>query len=231
MSITNGGAVGIGTATPHAQLDVETTDSVGVFGASSNNAAVWGESTSDIGGLFRTQSGRGVVAVSQTGTIVEGYSNASPNRVFHIDHNGTYTAGSDFAEALPASGNRAGYEPGDVLVISTKAPGKIEKASQPYDPRVAGIYSTRPGMLGADKNGTERVDKDDVPVAIVGIVPTKVSAMNGPVGVGDLLTTSSVPGYAMRCANRVKCVGAIVGKAMEPLAGGKGVIKVLVMLR
>jgi len=35
----------------------------------------------------------------------------------------------------------------------------------------------------------------------------------------------------MRCGNRAKCVGAIVGKALEPLAGGKGVIKVLVMLR
>lgn len=93
------------------------------------------------------------------------------------------------------------------------------------------IYSTRPGMLGADKNGTSRVDADEVPVAIVGIVPTKVSAMNGRIRVGDLLTTSSTPGYAMRCANRVKCVGAIVGKALEPLAGGRGVIKMLVMLR
>lgn len=93
------------------------------------------------------------------------------------------------------------------------------------------IYSTRPGMLGADKNGTSRVDPDEVPVAIVGIVPTKVSAMNGRIRVGDLLTTSSTPGYAMRCANRVKCVGAIVGKALEPLAGGRGVIKMLVMLR
>jgi hypothetical protein len=94
-----------------------------------------------------------------------------------------------------------------------------------------GIYSTRPGMLGADKNGTSRVDTDEVPVAIVGIVPTKVSAMNGKIRVGDLLTTSSTPGYAMRCANRAKCVGAIVGKALEPMVEGKGVIKVLVMLR
>ena len=46
-----------------------------------------------------------------------------------------------------------------------------------------------------------------------------------------MLTTSSLPGYAMRCVNRVKCVGAVVGKALEPLTEGKGVIKVLVMLR
>jgi hypothetical protein len=161
---------------------------------------------------------------------MEGYNGVSA-RKFHIDTNGTYTAGSDFAEALPVVGNKVGYEPGDVLVASSKAPGKVEKTSSPYDARVAGIYSTRPGMLGADKQGTSRVDEDEVPVAIVGIVPTKTSTMNGPIRVGDLLTSSSTPGYAMRCTNRAKCVGAIVGKALEPLARGRDVIKVLVMLR
>jgi hypothetical protein len=33
-----------------------------------------------------------------------------------------------------------------------------------------------------------RVNPDDVPVAIVGIVPAKVSAENGAIEVGDLLT-------------------------------------------
>jgi hypothetical protein len=54
---------------------------------------------------------------------------------------------------------------------------------------------------------------------------------DGPVRVGDLLTTSSTRGYAMRCANLAKCVGAVVGKALEPMAREKAVIKVLVMLR
>jgi hypothetical protein len=86
-------------------------------------------------------------------------------------------------------------------------------------------------VLGAEKQGTSRVDAADVPVAIVGIVPAKVSAENGPVGVGDLLTTSRTAGHAMRCEDEVRCVGAIVGKALEPLADGAGVIRVLVMLR
>jgi hypothetical protein len=150
---------------------------------------------------------------------------------FHITSNGTYVAGSDFAEALPARGDKTGYEPGDVLIVSTEAPGSVEKASQPYDARVAGVFSTRPGMLGANKNGATRVDPDDLPVAIVGVVPTKVSTENGAVQVGDLLTTSGTPGYAMRCTDRLRCIGAIVGKAMEPLGNQKGVIKVLVMLR
>jgi hypothetical protein len=76
-----------------------------------------------------------------------------------------------------------------------------------------------------------------VPVAIVGIVPTKVTAANGPIDVGDLLVTSSTPGYAMKASpNMVGGVaiyptGTVLGKAMEPLAQGTGVIKVLVSLR
>jgi hypothetical protein len=85
--------------------------------------------------------------------------------------------------------------------------------------------------MGANKNGATRVDPDDLPVAIVGVVPTKVSTENGAVQVGDLLTTSGTPGFAMRCTDRLKCIGAIVGKAMEPLRDQKGVIKVLVTLR
>jgi hypothetical protein len=241
LTIKGNGNVGIGTTNPaNGLLEVDTTGAVAVFGFSNAGSGVVGfsnigvgvsgSSTVGSGVVAQSTSGPGVVAQSTSGYLVEGL-NGSGTRKFHIDINGTYVMGSDFAEALPARGDRAAYEPGDVLVVSTSAPGHVEKASRPYDVRVAGIYSTRPGMLGADKNGTSRVDPDEVPVAIVGIVPAKVAAMNGPIRVGDLLTTSSIPGYAMRCTSRVKCVGAIVGKALEPLAGGKGVIKVLVMLR
>jgi hypothetical protein len=239
LVIDTSGRVGIGTTTSGSKLSVvggsddavvgSSTTGAGVSGLSSGNDGVYGSSNSAMGVHGVSVSGVGVRATSSSGNLVEGYNGLT--RRFHIDNGGTYVAGSDFAEALPANGDRTAYEPGDVLVVSSTTPGKVEKASRAYDPRVAGIYSTRPGILGADKNGTSRVDKDDVPVAIVGIVPTKVSALNGSIRVGDLLTTSNSPGYAMRCANRVKCVGAIVGKALEPLANGKGVIKVLVMLR
>jgi hypothetical protein len=57
-----------------------------------------------------------------------------------------------------------------------------------------------------------------------------VSAENGPIKPGDLLTTSSTPGYAMRCASRQECQGAIVAKAMGRLDAGSGIITGLVML-
>jgi hypothetical protein len=154
-------------------------------------------------------------------------------RRFHIDRNGTYTAGSDFAEALPAAGDPADYGPGDVLVISLDRPGGVEKCRQPYDGRVLGVYSTRPGFLGADKEGVTEVAAGDLPVAVLGIVPVKVSAENGPIQAGDLLTTSSTPGHAMRCEELEQCFGRTLGKALEGLDAGQdtGVIRVLVTLQ
>jgi len=148
----------------------------------------------------------------------------------NIDNSGTFHSGSDFAEALPTRGARKLYEPGDVLVMASSGAG-VEKTSEHYSRRVIGIFSTRPGFVGADKNGDTRVDKNDVPVAITGIVPAKVSAENGPVRVGDLLVTATTPGYAMKATDHKRMPGAIVGKALEPLLQGAGVIRVLVTMQ
>jgi hypothetical protein len=232
-----------GTTTSGNGVYGKSTDGKGVYGEGVNSIGVYGYSRRSNGVVGQSSgSGAGVSAYSSTGVslkldgssslrnLVEGYRyNTGP--VFHITPFGAYVTGSDFAEALPARGGKAKYEPGDVLVLSSALAGAVEKSARPFDTRVVGIYSTRPGVIGAEKGGTSRIDPDDLPVAIVGIVPTKVSAEQGSIRVGDLLTTSSTPGYAMRCKDRQKCVGAIVGKALEPLKEGKGVIKVLVMLR
>ena len=101
-----------------------------------------------------------------------------------------------------------------------------------YSTRVAGIYSTKPGVLAT----THSIDESDalaeeIPLAIVGIVPCKVTAENGAIAPGDLLVTSSTPGYAMRGINRRRMLGAVVGKALEPLHEGKGLVQVLVTLQ
>jgi hypothetical protein len=158
-------------------------------------------------------------------------------RRFHITSAGTYVAGSDFAEAFEAAGGADTYEPGDVVVLSPDGPRSVEKCTKPYDVRVAGVYSTRPGILGADKGGMTRVDEQDIPVAIVGIVPTKVTNENGPIHQGDLLTTSTLPGYAMKASPvmisgvPIYPTGAIIGKALGTLESDTGLIQVLVTLR
>ena len=83
-----------------------------------------------------------------------------------------------------------------MLVLSSDSGSDVSKSSQAYSTLVAGIYSTKPGVIGRRQIG-EKSDTE-IPMAMVGIVPTKVSAENGPIRRGDLLVTSSTEGYAMR---------------------------------
>jgi hypothetical protein len=126
---------------------------------------------------------------------------------------GTYQSpAADFAEMLPTHDD---LEPGDVLVIAQD--GKLTRSTQSYQSTVIGVYSTKPGFLGGTNNGVDLAGS--VPLAIAGIVPVKVSVENGSIYPGDLLTTSGTPGHAMLCNDRLACVGAIIGKALEPLEG------------
>ena len=68
-------------------------------------------------------------------------------------------------------------------------------------------------------------------MAMIGIVPTKVTAENGPIKPGDFIVTSSIQGYAMKGTDRSLMFGAVMGKALGSLDSGKGVIEVLVTLQ
>lgn len=144
---------------------------------------------------------------------------------------GTQTGGADFAESVSAGGQKTSYEPGDVLVIDPDSDRQFLLSSAPYSTLVAGVYSTRPGVVATQHRSEDPTLSGEIPMAIIGIVPCKASAENGPIARGDLLVTSSTPGYAMRGNDKAKLVGAIIGKALQPLAEGKGKIQVLVTLR
>jgi hypothetical protein len=91
------------------------------------------------------------------------------------------------------------------------------------------VYATKPGVL-ASRQGLD-VSGKEIPVAMIGIVPAKASAENGPIQRGDLLVSSGTPGYVMRATDRQRFVGAVVGKAMQPLDSGTGVIEIAVTLQ
>jgi hypothetical protein len=140
------------------------------------------------------------------------------------------SGGADFAEMLPAV---QGLEPGDVLVIGPD--GQLTRSTEPYQASVAGVYSTKPGFVGGQP--VEGEVAGAIPLAVVGVVPVKASAENGSIRPGDLLTTSSTPGYAMKTSpltvNGVTFYpgGVIIGKALQGLDDGTGVIQVLVTLQ
>ena len=59
----------------------------------------------------------------------------------------------------------------------------------------------------------------------------KVDAGKDGIRAGDLLTTGSTAGVAMKATDRLASVGAILGKALGNLDSGTGYIPVLITLR
>ena len=65
----------------------------------------------------------------------------------------------------------------------------------------------------------------------MGKVYCKVDADHAPIKVGDLLTTASTPGHAMKATDALRAFGAVIGKALQPLQSGTGLVAVLVALQ
>jgi len=103
-------------------------------------------------------------------------------------------------------------------------------ATDPYDPRVAGVIAGaggyRPGMvLGYMARGNRQA------VSVFGKACCMVDSSYGPIRTGDLLVVSPTPGHAMRATDRLRAFGATLGKALRDFDGGCGMIPVLITLR
>jgi hypothetical protein len=178
-----------------------------------------------------------VTNTSGAGTLIAGRTNEGGPNVFRVDSNGkgyfnggTSVGGADFAETFAVKADAVAYEPGDVMAIDATGSRRLVRSSSAYSRAVAGVYSTKPGVVAAPVAVANQTS-DGIPLAVVGVVPCKVSAENGSITPGDLLVTSSQPGYAMKGTDASKMTGAIVGKALQPWSSGKGVIEILVTLQ
>jgi hypothetical protein len=139
--------------------------------------------------------------------------------------------GGDYAESVDVAGVRTSYEPGDVLVIGPDSGSDVVKSTEPYSTLVTGVYSTKPGVVGRRQTIDLKKSETEVPMAMIGIVPTKVSAENGPIRRGDLLVTSSTAGYAMKGTDHSRMLGAVIGKALGTLDSGTGVVEAVITLQ
>lgn len=174
---------------------------VGVYGKSVTNVGVYGESEQDLAAKF-------IGNVEVTGDI----------RLVNADCAEDF----DIAECAIA-------DPGTVMVLNER--GALEPSQLAYDKRVAGVVSGageyKPGIVLDKKND----DRPRNPVALLGKVFCKVDASQGAIEVGDLLTTSTIPGHAMKVLNPAKALGTIIGKALQPLSTGRGLIPILIALQ
>jgi len=163
-----------------------------------------------------------------------GIGTMTPSAKLHVIGDAVVTGNiaakyQDVAEWVPT---RAGaLAAGTVVIIDPQARNQVLPAAQPYDSRVAGVVSAKPGVLLGEAGD------DKVKVAHAGRVPVKVDASFGPIQVGDLLVTSPTSGHAMRSTPvdlggiPIHRPGTVVGKALEPLTEGQGEILVLLTLQ
>lgn len=190
------------------------------FNTANTNAVLTAEQHSG-GDIALFKSGNpGTVNVARINAAGKGFFNG-----------GTQNSGADIAESFAVTGDKGTYEPGDILVISISKDRTVEKSASPYSTLVAGVYATKPGVLLTE----EHIDADlssQVPMGVVGVIPTKVCGEGGAISRGDLLVTSSIPGVAMKAdPDKVK-IGQVLGKALESYSASEiSKIKVLVSIK
>lgn len=227
-----------------------SNSSYGVHGISSTNSGVYGQSTGGGNGVYgESFSGTSVFGKSVAGTyIFEGWD-SNTNLRFAVERatgnvkaDGSFSGPADFAEMMPVAGSRADFTVGDVLVIGPD--GTLTRSDKPNATNLAGVYSAKPGFLGDTEIAAHGIEYADasasggrIAVGLIGIMPVKVTDENGTIHPGDLLTTSSTPGHAMKAkpvvVNGVEIypTGTILGRALEGWTAGSGLIQVLITLR
>ena len=108
---------------------------------------------------------------------------------------------------------------GDVVRVNDTGE-RVVRVRRLADARVMGVITDDPGLLlgGVPRTGV-------VVVAVPGVVSCRVEAVDRSIKAGDLLVASSEAGHARSVESPVP--GTVLGKALAPLAKGKGTIPVL----
>jgi len=142
----------------------------------------------------------------------------------------TIRGGADVAEPFEMTEPET-MEPGSVVIIDEDNPGRLKLSREACDTRVAGIISGAGGVKPGLRLHQEGVLEGDHHVALSGRVYVKADASLASIKPGDLLTTSDLPGHAMKVRDHDRAQGAILGKAMSKLDKGTGLVLVLVTLQ
>jgi len=181
----------------------------GVYGSSEAGRAIWGHSKNGQAGYF------------EGNVEVRGNVNVSGD---------IFLANADCAEDFDVAVDGAdAIEPGAVMTLNDD--GSLSQCQQAYDKRVAGVVSGAGDYKPAIVLDKQSQSSHRKPIALIGKVFCKVDAQFDSIETGDLLTTSSMQGHAMKASDPSKAFGAVIGKALRPLKEGQGLIPILIALQ
>lgn len=227
-----GNGIQVNSAGDHG-VYVESAGWDGVAVWSATVAGMWVHSAGQDGILIDTAGWDGVHVVGPVGGTYYG-AGLKGDEDFAVLNTGEVrskvgfaTPANDYAVMMNIDGVKDDYKPGDVLVI--RGDQTAGHGSTSYATTVIGVYSAAPGFLGGQVVTSPAEPDDRLAVAVMGIALVNVNTENGAIHAGDLLVTSSIPGFAMRGEDPTP--GTILGKALDTLESGSGTIQVLLTLR
>ncbi|HSM58157.1 MAG TPA: hypothetical protein VK879_18525 [Candidatus Sulfomarinibacteraceae bacterium] len=227
----------------------------GVYGASGSGVGVYGRTDNNYAGYFQSNNYRGLYARSASGYYAGYFTNQGGSTQPGMYVNGTLTVtGSKTGYVVDVCLNEGpeSLEVGDVVavvgvgdpVVGEIPVMRVVKATAENASAVVGVVDQR--FLVDEENG-ESIARPDTAVPQLdagnGIQPgeyvsvvtlgtfklIKVDASFGAIQPGDLLTPSPNAGYAMRAGEAMP--GTIIGKALDGLETGQGVIAVYVTMQ
>jgi hypothetical protein len=190
--------------TVNSTLVVAPTGNISTVNADTVNVTGIVTATGFIGDdtLYRTTQNN---APSADDTYDLGSSSFKYANVYATTFNGVATSAqyADVAERYEADEH---LEIGDVVIIGGEK--EITKSAQDSDVRVFGVISDKPALKMNDKAGN---DTTHPLVALLGRTPCKVS---GPVGKGQRLVSSGIPGVARAAEGRENQL-SIIGRSLQ----------------
>ncbi|TSC85122.1 MAG: hypothetical protein G01um101413_506 [Parcubacteria group bacterium Gr01-1014_13] len=117
---------------------------------------------------------------------------------------------SSLGEIYPASDGGGDWPEGTLVSLDPLAPdGRVTSSSFGYDANLVGVTASSLGLT------IDNSTISGIHVATHGRATVRVSTINGPIFVGDYLTSSAIPGVAMRATK----AGAVIGQAVTSYYG------------
>lgn len=238
----DGGHLICGDEGQNGRIDVKNTSGV-------NTITMWGEHGNMVLGAegadgdltLKSSNGEDAIVMNGSGAeIIVGGVGTNGDIIMrnNLNEDTIHITGSDgdirflnadFAEEFTIQADAiAVTPPGTVMALD--AAGLLVPSAEDYNTRVVGVIAGagqyKPAIVLDNQGGNDRKA-----VAMVGKAMVQVSAHNGAVKVGDLLTSSNVPGVAMKVTDRALALGAVIGKALAPHEDGTALVPVLVNLQ